>query len=142
MIWTGKMLGTLNLECTFPALCFHKFGVAIWKVLFYSHFMAEKLPKIQYGRHFLAIKQNFRNRYTTFVQCHTGKVHYKFQVPGMFVDQMNVPTFCELSVSRFKLLKVCTYCIYRWIPNFKKILIQSRNFSFVFFASFKSQWDL
>ena len=75
-------------------------------------------PYNKYGGHigFLVIKwpkNNSNSMYTKFVKCHTGKVHHKFQVPGMFVDQMNVPTFCELSVSRFKLLKVCTYCIYR-----------------------------
>ena len=47
-----------------------------------------------------------------FVECHTGKIHSKFQVPNMFPVQMNdihftkgtftECTFCEISVLRFE----------------------------------------
>ena len=35
--------------------------------------------------HKMAKKQNFQNRYNKFVECHTGKVNSKFQVPSMKV---------------------------------------------------------
>ena len=36
---------------------FYKLDVAILKILLFGHFMAGNVPKIQYGRHFLAVFQ-------------------------------------------------------------------------------------
>ena len=68
-------------------VAFDKFDVSILKILLFGQLMAEKLPKsgghIGFFGHKMAKNQNFKNRYTKFVEYHTGKVHNKFQVPAV-----------------------------------------------------------
>ena len=71
----------------------------------------------------MAKKQNFKNRYSKFVEYHTGKVHYKFQAPNMFAVHMNVP-FVKF---QYRDLKVLRILYLQANPDFQKITTQARN---------------
>ena len=68
-----------------PRMTFHKSDVAILKIL--GILWAKMCPKMAailnfwlFGGHKKTKKQNFQNRYISFVEHHTRKVHAKFQV--------------------------------------------------------------
>ena len=71
-----------------------QFGVAILKCLLFGQLMAKKLPKggnhDGFFGHEMAKKQNLKNRYTKFLECHRESAS-NFQVPSTFAVQMNVP---------------------------------------------------
>ena len=105
-IFLPIMLGEFCMNLPWWQL--HRSDLAILKILIFCHFMAEKRPKIQYGRHFwqfsshkMAKIQNFQNRQIRFVELHIRKVLSKFQVASMYAAQMNVP-FILYKLSRFK----------------------------------------
>ena len=89
-------------------------------------FLAILWPKSGGHIGFLAInwpKSIIFNRYTKFVECHTGKVHSSFQVLSMFAVQMNV-TFMSFQYHNLKVTcetGFCGYCIS------KRIIIQAKN---------------
>ena len=84
-------------------MALHKCGVAISKILLYGQKVAAILDFWQFFGHKMAKKQNFQNRYTKLVKCHTGKVHSKCQVLGMFSS--NVP-FVSFQYRDLKVLHV------------------------------------
>ena len=68
-------------------------------------------------------KQNFQNRYTKSLECHTGNVYSKFQVPCMFNFQINV-TFVSFQYRNLKVLRV----LYLQVnPDFRKFITQTWN---------------
>ena len=60
------------------------------------------------------------------MECHTGKVHYKFQVPSMFAVQMNVP----LVIFQYRDLKVLQLLYLQTNPDFRKFITQATNNTF------------
>ena len=135
-----------------PCVVFDKFDVAILKILFFDHLMAEKFQKVAailFFCSFLVIKwpktKFKKNRYIKFVECHTGKIHSKFQVPNMFAVQcstvqMNVP-FVKFHYRDLKVLPIPT--VFTGKSRFSKKTTQARNNIFIqIFAFFTSQQAL
>ena len=51
----SKHARDLKFVIYLPCVVLHEFSVAFLKILLYDNFMAKKLLKIQYGRHFLTV---------------------------------------------------------------------------------------
>ena len=93
------------------------------KFLFLAKKNAKKWRPYWIFGHRMAKKQNFQNRHIKFVECHTGKVHSKFQVPIMFSVQMNVP----FVIFQNRDLKVLHVLYLQTNPDFQNIITQVRK---------------
>ena len=56
------------------------------------------------------------------VECHTGKVHSKFQVPNMFAVHMNVP-FVKFQYWDLKVLRILYFQVLSQSGIWRKILL-------------------
>ena len=72
----------------------------------------------------MAKKKNFQNRYCKFVECHTGKMHSKFQVLSMLAVQINVPFVCF----QYRDLKVLRVLYLQANSDFQKIIFLHADF--------------
>ena len=54
-IMNRKHVRDLKCGIYLPCVVFHRFDVAIFKILLFGHFMAKKPRKNHYGRHFLTV---------------------------------------------------------------------------------------